>query len=394
VTTPHFGITPLSSLYKESFRKDPKKPLPSYSLFRFRKVSSYLVNAWIPVPLSGTEASRIGTFCPPDSKSSKERPTDDTPTWMDLLNDVHDVQHSLGYISGYSSVHNSHRTPGGALITITRRTRSWDFMPPDIVRPVASTTIGCLISMTHHLGMTWLAFNVDEGKLRSAGNGRSFSTSLVRGMGFVIEYSRIGFRKEEPDEIFRIPSVAADKICGYRVLSRAILTYDDKLACGIIQGSSLGWMNIHISKLPDLPLRTANARFRDQLGPAFTDLWLTVATRDVLRASLSHPEVAQRLPGFADILGLWSDWLPIPGLSINRVDNPFPFPIRTMGETPEARVAWMWLLKQQESTLSDPKKKVLKFYKNWLKSEPIRFRVYYRVGGFSDRRDSEIMPLL
>jgi hypothetical protein len=88
-------------------------------------------------------------------------------------------------------------------------------MPPDIVRPVASTTIGCLISMTHRLGMAWLEFKLDEGKLRSAGNRRSFSTSLVRGMGLVVEYSRIGFRQEDPDEILWIPSVAADKVCGY-----------------------------------------------------------------------------------------------------------------------------------------------------------------------------------
>jgi hypothetical protein len=103
---------------------------------------------------------------------------------------------------------------------------------------------------------------------------------------------------------------------------------------------------------------------------------------------MSHPEVAQRLPGFADILGLWPGWLPIPGLPVNLVDNPFPFPLQTMGERHEARVVWMWVLKQQEPTLSDTKKQVLKFYEDWLKFEPGRFRTYYRVEVNSGRESN------
>jgi hypothetical protein len=150
------------------------------------------------------------------------------------------------------------------------------------------------------------------------------------------------------------------------------------MACGIIEyyGS-------------DLPLRTTHEHLKDQLAPSFSTLGLTLATTDAIHASISHPEVAQRLPGFADILGLLSEWLPIPGLPINRVDNPFPFPIRTMGETPEARVVWMWLLKQQESTLSDPKKRVLQFYEVWANIEPEQFRSLYRVLIHS-HRDLEI----
>lgn len=84
-------------------------------------------------------------------------------------------------------------------------------MPPDIVRPVSSTTIGCLITMAYRLGMTWSDFRLDEGKMRASGSGRSFSTSTVRGMGLVVEYSgstNIDSRNSES----RMFSIAADKV--------------------------------------------------------------------------------------------------------------------------------------------------------------------------------------
>jgi hypothetical protein len=302
---------------------------------------------------------------------------------MDLLNDVHDVQRDLDYIPNPVPGHGVYRIRTRALISVTRKTRSWDFMLPDIVRPVASTTIGCLISMAHRLGMTWLEFKLDEGKLRAAGNGKSFSTSLVRVMGFVVEYSSFGSRTKESYDLFRIPSVAADKVCGYRMFSRTILTCENKMACGIIESHWLFYHRDYLINLPGLPLRTGHGHVKDGLALAFSRLGLTISAREALYGSLSYPEVSKRLPGFADILGLSSDWLIISGLSINLLDNPFHFPIQAMGETPEVRIVWMSLLKQRESTLSGPKKRVLQFYEDWLKAEPDWFRKYYRVLGNS-----------
>jgi hypothetical protein len=78
-------------------------------------------------------------------------------------------------------------------------------MPPDIVRPVASTTVGCLITMAYRLGMTWTDFRLDEGIMRAVGEGRSFSTSIVRGMGLVVEYStsasHLRYHQRIPDKI-------------------------------------------------------------------------------------------------------------------------------------------------------------------------------------------------
>lgn len=85
-------------------------------------------------------------------------------------------------------------------------------MPPDIVRPVSSTTVGNLITMAYRLGMIWSDFRLDEGKMRASGSGRSFSTSIVRGMGLVVEYSGNGSSYGIWGGLDRLPSVAADKV--------------------------------------------------------------------------------------------------------------------------------------------------------------------------------------
>jgi hypothetical protein len=88
---------------------------------------------------------------------------EDPPSWISLLQDVHHIQY-LGvrrYHVNLDVLRTSSCSRWPALIAITRKTRSWDFMPPDIVRPVASTTLGCLITMAHRMGMVWSEFNLN-----------------------------------------------------------------------------------------------------------------------------------------------------------------------------------------------------------------------------------------
>ena len=89
------------------------------------------------------------------------------------------------------------------------KTRSWDFMPPDVVRPIASTTLGCLITMAYSLDMNWTDFRLDEGIMRAVGGGRSLSTSIVRGMGLVVEYSTDASKQAVRH---RLPSKVADQV--------------------------------------------------------------------------------------------------------------------------------------------------------------------------------------
>jgi hypothetical protein len=101
-----------------------------------------------------------------------------------------------------------------ALICFTRKTRSWDLMPPEIVRPVASTTIGCLINMVHRMNLTWVIFKPDEGIIRATGHKRSISSSRVRGLGVVVEYVRNTWHLPG-QRTRRIPTEDADKVSEY-----------------------------------------------------------------------------------------------------------------------------------------------------------------------------------
>lgn len=86
-------------------------------------------------------------------------------------------------------------------------------MPPDIVRPIASTTMGCLVTIIHRMGMIWSDINLDEGKFRATGYNRSFSASVVRGMGLVVEYSSERFSSVvNSTQEFRVPSILADMV--------------------------------------------------------------------------------------------------------------------------------------------------------------------------------------
>jgi hypothetical protein len=66
--------------------------------------------------------------------------------------------------------------------------------------------------MAYRLGMTWTDFQLDKGIMRAVGEGKSFSTSIVRGMGLVVEYSTSkSYQRHE----HRIPDKVADQVCTY-----------------------------------------------------------------------------------------------------------------------------------------------------------------------------------
>ena len=65
--------------------------------------------------------------------------------------------------------------------------RSWDFVPPEVVRPLASVTICDIAVMARRLGMIWKQFEPLEGNLRAEGNGHTVTSTAVRSMGTVLQ---------------------------------------------------------------------------------------------------------------------------------------------------------------------------------------------------------------
>ena len=71
---------------------------------------------------------------------------------------------------------------------ITLRERSWDFIPPDILRPVATSTVGDIIVLAHRLGMAWTDLRPADGIMRAEGYGRSIISTAVRGFGIFLQF--------------------------------------------------------------------------------------------------------------------------------------------------------------------------------------------------------------
>jgi len=65
---------------------------------------------------------------------------------------------------------------------------SWDFMPPEIVRPFAVTTVCDIAIMAHRLGMVWEVFDPETGIMRAEGNGHGLSSTFARGIGPILQY--------------------------------------------------------------------------------------------------------------------------------------------------------------------------------------------------------------
>ena len=123
--------------------------------------------------------------------------------------------------------------------------RSWDLIPPDVVRwvlttdhtssaaqlilsrPLARSNVGTIVVIAHRFGMSWLGeFNPSEGKMNAAGSGHTISSETVRGLGTILQYTHhseskaiknlSGSRRGLSATNYLSPTVTTDKLhCGY-----------------------------------------------------------------------------------------------------------------------------------------------------------------------------------
>ncbi|KAF2128561.1 hypothetical protein P153DRAFT_432186 [Dothidotthia symphoricarpi CBS 119687] len=364
VTTPHFEICPLDKAQRLSMRIPSGISVDKDSTQR--------------IAITGSDDSRRRTFSRAQSSPSasfEDDEDEDAVSWSLLLVALHNRQQlqlmnatqALYYFNSgvcssqinpkqYASIN-----PKNAILCVNPKTRSWDLMPPDVVRPVASTTLGTLISMAHRMGMVWVDLIPREGKLRAEGFGQSLSATLMRGMGIVVEYNvEPSLRPTHHQTIYSslyVPSSDADK-----------------MACGIIPGNELmHTYDIHVRSGDHDPDTKLIAKALGVMGVGNPAI-------DAISQSVHHANSGHHWPAFVDLLGMWSDWLPFPETPINSVLSPVGHRIYTMGEAYEARVVWRWILQEQEAP-SVFKQRVLQFYNAWALKEPRQFYGYYKLTG-------------
>lgn len=242
--------------------------------------------------------------------------TEELASWLLLLDMFHLLQGSFFRNIGYTNVQQftlKNRSALTSSITcqaITFRTRSWDFMPPDIVRPFATSNIGDILALAHRLGMRWREVRPDDGVMRAEGRGQSITSTNVRGFGLLLQYT-LSRNLEEQMQLTRnmldtltIPSKEADM-----------------LGFGLVPG-------IRCFNLPDFV-------FDKSLGIPISTLPMKTlgVSRDVQEMYCDYIHRSGCLYGFSDLISIVTPFLPLPGSSIVRVFN-FSTTFETSGQRP------------------------------------------------------------
>ena len=212
--------------------------------------------------------------------------------WLALLDQLHLLENEYGTqrIDPDSAIDQPVQQMSRAAITL--RERSWDFMPPDIIRPVATSTVGDIIALAHRLGMGWNELRPGDGIMRAEGGGRSIMSTAVRGFGILLQFNYDPAGRNN-DQVLNfngtIPTVLADK-----------------LGFGILDNGIYG--------IPEIVFEGAN-----ETEAAKAALHALDIDRAVVSRYGEYMEQSGNSLGFSDILGMYAPFMPFQGSTITRV---------------------------------------------------------------------------
>lgn len=109
-----------------------------------------------------------------------------------------------------------------SMYDVTIEERSWDFMPAEVIRPLAVVSVSDIAIIARRLGMKWRQFDLVGSNLRAEGNGYTITSTLVRSVGIVLEITvdqDIPFKYNSSNDLdvtllneLYIPSEIADKL--------------------------------------------------------------------------------------------------------------------------------------------------------------------------------------
>ncbi|KAI4717076.1 hypothetical protein E4T48_06699 [Aureobasidium sp. EXF-10727] len=180
--------------------------------------------------------------------------------------------------------------------------RSWDFVPDDVLRPLAITTLSSLTATTRRLGLSWKQFEPNMGTLQAEGNHQVITSTVIRGMGVIIHY-------------LRDPDLDSDPLGQKLLYSTSPLIQADELLFGRIGHTDL--FNLH-RELPHLFLHVGTlADVTSTLPALFSDTSTADSIIATLRARSEAGDkdcmepVNDMVAFFTPFLGVSSDTRPV-----------------------------------------------------------------------------------
>lgn len=292
--------------------------------------------------ITGSPSSKDATLV---DASYDSDPDNERVCWLSFLGSLHHRESELHQLGVYTSLAaqslGRHQLVRPALYF---RRRSWDFMSPDIVRPLASTNVSDLAVMALRLGMIWKDFRPEDGIMRAEGDGHLISSTMTRSVGLIIHYlndlsqstSKSGLIPASPNRILYIPTSDVDR-----------------MGFGILPGcQTLGLPDFKIGSLAEV-LSTMN--MLDNSGKG---------CQSIKNVRSIEPRVTF---GFSDLIPLAAPMLRLRGSSIIRVPTPAEYCVGLTCHKEGFVVFYHRLenyINERHGAVSEQTQWVLKQYKN------------------------------
>lgn len=281
-TTPRFALFPYNGKTMSTFsRKGRSMPLG------------------IPYhPLDGSKEMIQKTYATPlseDLGTSVFHGPVEMASWVRLIDALHllaadtrDMSKPIKSDEKFGNVNEY--WPNYLIPMVTQQEHSWDFVPPDVIRPLAILTLHDLAVFARRLDMEWKIFAPSEGSLHADGNGHTVDSTTVRSVGTVAQFGiRDPLHALESKDRLYVPSLNSDK-----------------MGFGILPGEGRLYLSDTIIGTPaDCVLR-------------MFDIDRTVG--EDLKAFSSDSD--GWTPGFSDIIGFAAPMIRLPNSTIIRVPAP------------------------------------------------------------------------
>lgn len=194
--------------------------------------------------IDGTDISykNTNTMKPEEVKFSNVSTADDEQaSWVTLLSVLQREEfesRKWDAANRHSPRGMKYSDPEYTIVTmLQKKTRSYDFMPPSMTKPFATTTISHLVEMVALMGMFWKAFDELKGNVRAEGNGLILTSTQVHGLGLMATFSKTGRSEFEKNRLIPnndikefcfgfVPSILGDFLeVGPEDISRTLLSH-------------------------------------------------------------------------------------------------------------------------------------------------------------------------
>ena len=238
--------------------------------------------------ITGDLESRRRTYTISISNTDNDE-SGDQVGWLALLDQLHLFQENYRVKGITPNITTDRPMQQMNCPAITLRERSWDLIPPDIIRPVATSTVGDIIALAHRLGMGWNDLRPGDGIMRAEGGGRSIVSTAVRGFGVLLQFNYEPANYDVSNYGGTIPSIPADKL-------------------------GFGIMESGINSVWDIEFEGNN-----ETEAAKDVMHMFNIDRAVISKYGEYMEKSGNSLGFSDILGMCASFMTLPGSSVERV---------------------------------------------------------------------------